>query len=186
LVPEHESVEITAGWDDLARARRGSQRAWRALFDQYSPQLLRMAALMTGSTDAARDCVQETFVRVLSSVVHHQRGSLRTYLSTIVFRLALKENMRLRRFALPGAAEPACSDPSPLEVVIATERQREVARVLQTIPAHHREILVLRLHGEHSYEEIATITGLPLGTVKSRIFQAVQRARLEMKKRGLV
>ena len=185
-MPENESVEIATGWDDLARAREGNQRAWRALFEQYSPQLLRMAALMTGSTDAARDCVQETFVRVLSSVVQHQRGSLKTYLSTIAYRLALKENMRLRRFTAPGEPEPPSPDPSPLEEAIATERQREVAGVLQTLPAHHREILILRLHGDHSYEEIADITGLPLGTVKSRIFHAVKSARAEMKKRGVV
>jgi RNA polymerase sigma-70 factor (ECF subfamily) len=186
LVPEHESLEIAAGWDDLARARSGSQRAWRELFEQYSPQLLRMAVLMTGSTDAARDCVQETFVRALDSVVQHQRGTLRTYLSTIAYRLALKENMRLRRLGPVGVPEPISPDPSPLDKAIADERQREVARVLQELPPRHREILVLRLHGDHSYEEIAEITGIPVGTVKSRIFHAVKLARSEMKKRGIV
>ena len=155
------------------------------LFKQYSPRLLRMAALMTGSTDAARDCVQETFVRVLSSVVHHQSGTLRAYLSTIAYRLALKENIRRSRLAPHGALEPASPDPSPLDEAIADEQQREVARVLRALPAHHREILILRLHGDHSYEEISEITGLPLGTVKSRIFHAVKLARTNMKKRGV-
>jgi len=184
-VPEHESVKIAAGWDDLALARSGSQEAWRVLFEQYSPRLLRMTALMTGSTDAARDCVQETFVRVLTSAVHHQSGSLRAYLSTIAYRLALKENMRLRRQTSPENLEPVSSDPSPLEAAIANEQQREVARVLFELPAAHREILILRVHGGHSYEEISEITGLPLGTVKSRIFHAVKSARAKMKKRGV-
>ena len=144
-----------------------------------------MAALMTGSTDAARDCVQETFVRVLDSVVYHQRGSLRAYLSTIVYRLALKERIRLNRTNPPGTAEPASADPSPLEDAIASERQREVARALLALPLHHREVLVLRFHGDLSYEEIADITGVPLGTVKSRIFQAVKSARKKMKERGV-
>ena len=156
------------------------------LFDQYSPRLLRMAALITGSTDAARDCVQETFVRVLSSVVHHQTGTLRAYLSTIVYRLALKETIRLQRLAPSGTLEPVSPDPSPLDNAIADERQREVARVLRALPAQHREILILRLHGENSYEEIAEIMGLPLGTVKSRIFNAVKQARSMMKRRGAV
>lgn len=184
-MPQNESVEIAAGWEVLARARRGSQKAWRELFEQYSPQLLRIVALMTGSTDVARDCVQETFVRILNSVVHHESGSLRSYLSTIAYRLALKENMRLRRLASPGVPEPASSDPSPLDEVIADEQQREVARALRTLPAHHRDILILRFYGDYSYEEIASITGLPLGTVKSRIFHAVKSARSEMKKRGV-
>ena len=186
MVPEHESVEIDAGWGDLARARSGSQKAWRVLFEQYSPRLLRMAALMTGSADSARDCVQETFLRILNSAVHDRSGSFRAYLSTITYRLALKEKMRLNRLVSPGAMEPASPDPSPLDAVITDERQREVARVLLALPAHHREILILRLHGEHSYEEIAEIAEIPLGTVKSRVFHAVKSARIQMKQRGVV
>ena len=185
-MPEQESVELGAGWDDLARARDGSQKAWRALFDQYSPQLLRMTTLLTGSADAARDCVQETFVRALNSVVHHQRGTLRAYLSTIAYRLAITESARLSKLGPLGDPDPPSPDPSPLDKAIATERQREVARVLRTLPPPLREILILRLHGDHSYEEIAGITELPLGTVKSRIFYAVKLARTEMKKRGTI
>jgi len=186
MVPQQEPGEITTGWDELARARNGSREAWRTLFEQHSPRLLRMTLLMTGSTDAARDCVQETFVRVLNSAVHHQDGSLRAYLSTIAYRLALKETMRLRRLVPADTLDSASSDPSPLDDAIADERQREVARVLRALPAGHREVLILRLHGQHSYEEIAGITGLPLGTVKSRIFNAVKRARTMMKKRGVI
>jgi RNA polymerase sigma-70 factor (ECF subfamily) len=186
VVPQDESVEIAAGWDDLARARNGNREAWSILFDQYSPRLLQMAALMTGSADAARDCVQETFVRLLDSVVRDQGGSLRAYLSTIVYRLALKESIRAGRRVPLGAQDLPSPDPSPLDEVIADERQRSVARALLTLPEHHRDILILRLHGEHSYEEISEMTGLPLGTVKSRIFHAVKSARTEMKNRGLI
>ena len=186
MVPQDESLEIAAGWADLERARSGSEKAWRLLFEQYSPRLLRMAALMTGSTDAARDCVQETFVRLLSAVVTHQRGTLRAYLSTIVYRLALKENVRQGRRTPLQAAESASSDPSPLDQTLVDEQQREVARVIRMLPGHHRDILVLRLHGGHSYEEIAEITGVSLGTVKSRIFYAVKSVQRELKNRGVV
>lgn len=186
MVPQQESPEIVTGWDDLARARTGSHEAWRALFEEYSPRLLRMAAMITGSTDAARDCVQETFVRVLNSAVRHRKGSLRAYLSTIAYRLAVRETMRLRRLVPSDSVEPVSPDPSPLDRAIADERQREAAKVLRALPALQREILILRLHGEHSYGEIAEITGLPLGTVKSRIFSAVKQARIMMKERGVV
>ena len=58
MVSEHEPVKIDAGWKLLARARSGSEEAWKSLFEQHSPQLLRMAALLIGSTDAAKalDC----------------------------------------------------------------------------------------------------------------------------------
>ena len=185
MVPQQKSIEIDEGWNDLARARGGSQMAWKALFEEHSPRLLRMTALMTGSADAAHDCVQETFVRALNSAIHHHQGSLRTYLSTIAYRLALTERARRNRLGAIEELDPRSPDPSPLDNAIANEREREVARMLQALPAHFREILILRLHGEHSYEDIADITGLPLGTVKSRIFYAVKAARLEMKKRGM-
>ena len=185
MVPEPESLKIDAGWDDLAQARDGSQAAWRMLFERYSPRLLRMAALMTGSPDAARDCVQETFIRVMRSATPHRRGSFRAYLSTITYRLALKEKLRLSRQVPPDAVEPASTDPSPLDVAIADERRREIVRALLSLPTHHREVLVLRLHGEHSYEEIAEITGIPLGTVKSRIFHAVKLVRQRINNRGI-
>jgi len=164
----------------------GSQEAWKSLFEQYSPQLLRMAALLTGSTDAARDCVQEAFVRVFKGAVLHHKGSFRAYISTIAYRLALKENHRVRRLTPTSVENTTSSDPSPLDVAIADERQREVVRVIRDLPANHRDILILRFHGEHSYEEIAGMTGLPLGTVKSRIFHAVRVARTAMKKRGIL
>ena len=186
MVPEHESVEIAAGWAELERARNGSEKAWRALFQQYSPRLLRMAVLMTGSPDAARDCVQETFVRVLSAVVRDHSGSLRAYLSTIVYRLALNENARQSRQTPMQASESASPDPSPLDEALANERQREVARVIRMLPDHQRDVLILRLHGGHSYEEIAEMTGVSLGTVKSRIFYAAKSARKELKNRGAV
>ena len=182
---EHEPVKIDAGWKLLARARSGSEEAWKSLFEQHSPQLLRMAALLIGSTDAAKDCVQEAFLRVLKGAGRHQNGSFRAYISTIAYRLALKENRRVRRLIPAEGQDATASDPSPLDIAIADEHQREVAQVIRELPAHHREVLVLRFQGEHSYEEIARIAGVPLGTVKSRIFHAVKAARSAMKKRGI-
>jgi RNA polymerase sigma factor (sigma-70 family) len=63
---------------------------------------------------------------------------------------------------------------------------REVVRAIRMLPDHLRDVLVLRLHGGHSYEEIAEMTGISLGTVKSRIFYAVKSTRNELKNRGVV
>jgi RNA polymerase sigma-70 factor (ECF subfamily) len=144
-----------------------------------------MTAMITGSPDAARDCVQETFVRLLTSAASDRGTSLRAYLSTIAYRLALKEQQRWYRHAPGVTAETVSTDPSPLELVITDDTQREVTRILLSLPDQHREVLSLRFYGEHSYEEIARITGVPLGTVKSRIFNAVKSVRALMKKRGI-
>lgn len=144
-----------------------------------------MTAMITGSPDAARDCVQETFIKLLSSAASDRGTSLRAYLSTIAYRLALKEQRRWHRHVPGVMGETISTDPSPLDLVITDDAQREVARVLLSLPDQHREVLSLRFYGEHSYEEIARITGVPLGTVKSRIFNAVKSVRVLMKKRGI-
>jgi RNA polymerase sigma-70 factor (ECF subfamily) len=145
-----------------------------------------MAALLTGSPDAARDCVQETFSRLLHAAIRHRESSLRAYLSTITYRLAVRESLRMVKRGSVGDLDPPSGDPSPLDQVIVDEQQRGVCAVLRSLSTAHQEILVLRFYGEHSYEEIAGITGVPLGTVKSRIFHAVKSARIELNKRGIV
>jgi RNA polymerase sigma-70 factor (ECF subfamily) len=145
-----------------------------------------MAALMTGSTDTAQDIVQETFLRLLSRSREYYEGSFKAFLSTIVYRLALKENILRQRKKPLSEMDPQSPDSSPLEEAVSDERQREVAEVLQSLPEHHRDILLLRLYGERSYEEIAEMTGISLGTVKSRIFYAVKATRKELKKRGVL
>jgi RNA polymerase sigma-70 factor (ECF subfamily) len=145
-----------------------------------------MAALMTGSTDTAQDIVQETFLRLLNRSREYYEGSFKAFLSTIVYRLALKENILRQRKKPLSEMDPQSPDSSPLEEAVSDERQREVAEVLQSLPEHHRDILLLRLYGERSYEEIAEMTGISLGTVKSRIFYAVKATRKELKKRGVL
>ena len=186
MVPPTEPSRLISDWESLERARNGDQKAWRRLFDQHSPPLLRMAALMTGSTDTAQDIVQETFLRLLNRSREFYEGSFRAFLSTIVYRLALKENILRQRKKPLSEMDPRSPDPSPLDEAVSDERQREVAHVLRSLPEHHRDILLLRLYGERSYEEIAEMTGISLGTVKSRIFYAVKATRKELKKRGVL
>jgi RNA polymerase sigma-70 factor, ECF subfamily len=176
---------MTSDWACLALAREGNDAAWRILFQRHHAGLLRMTSLITGSIDAAQDLVQESFVRLLDCDIKHHDGSFKAFLTTMAYRLALKE--RRRRGADDRLHEDTFADdtPSPLEAVIRNETDRGIIRVVQSLPIHQREILALRFYGGHSYEEIATITELPIGTVKSRIFYAVKACQTELKKRGI-
>jgi RNA polymerase sigma-70 factor (ECF subfamily) len=186
LVPGADPSRLISDWESLEKDRNGDERAWRRLFERHTPPLLRMAALMTGSTDAAQDIVQETFLRLLNGSRDYYKGSFRGFLSTIVYRLSLKENISRQRRKPFSEIEPRSPDPSPLELAVSDERQREVAGVLRSLPEHHRDVLILRLYGDRSYEEIAEMTGVSIGTVKSRIFYAVKAIRKELKKRGVL
>ena len=170
-------------WDCLDLARQGDEAAWRFLFHRYYPALVKMTLCVTGSPDTARDLAQESFVRLLRARISHRDGSFKSYLSTIAYRLALKERKRKARDLV--ALDVADVSPDPLEQTIQDETDRIIFRVMHSLSLDQREILALRFFGGHSYEDIARITELPLGTVKSRIFYAVKTCRAKLRDQGV-
>jgi RNA polymerase sigma-70 factor (ECF subfamily) len=172
-------------WRCLDLARQGDETSWRFLFHRHYQPLVRMTFCITGSLDAAKDLAQESFVRLLRVKIRHHEGSFSAYLSTIAYRLALKE--RNRRFSAcdSEAGDFADGELSPLEQVIRDETQRVIFSVMQSLSIDHREILALRFFGGHSYEEIARITNVPIGTVKSRIFCAIKTCRERLQNKGV-
>lgn len=173
----------TPDWEVFDRAHNGDEGAWRALFGRHERRLRRIATLITGSADAAADIAQETFVRVLRRKIPHRGGTLGAYLTTVAFRLSLREKARLRRHggfdeeAFPGTGE------SPLEAASRSGREQLMAAVLASLPPDQREVIALRFFGGHSYAEMAGILGVPEGTVKSRIFYAIKHCREEFRLR---
>ncbi|MBM4169403.1 MAG: RNA polymerase sigma factor [Ignavibacteria bacterium] len=177
---------MISDWEYLGRARNGEEEAWRLLFERHYGALVRMSALIIGSIDTAKDIAQEAFTCLLHDRNEHHGGSFRAYVSTIAFRLALKEKARVRRIGQSGHPESADDSYSPLHSVMQREEQRHLVRVIHMLPDQYRETIVLRFYGELSYEEMAETLGVPVGTVKSRIFYAVKECRKLMKKRGML
>jgi len=144
-----------------------------------------MTFCITGSLDTAHDMAQESFVRLLHVRIRHRSGSFASFLSTIAYRLALKERKRQSSRRTLEAGEIADDSPSPLERTIRDETERIIFRAMQSLPADQREILALRFFGGHRYEEIARITEVPIGTVKSRIFYAIKTCRETLRNQGV-
>jgi len=172
-------------WRILERARAGDENAWRELFRRHYPALVKITSSMAGSLAAGNDIAQESFVRLLGARIEHHEGTLRSLLATIAYRLAVKEARRLRLYDHTETARMADETPSPLEQLVKEDTDRMIARLVQRLPREQREVLTLRFFGGCSYEEIARITGVPLGTVKSRIFYAVKTCRDKLKERGV-
>lgn len=177
---------MMSDWECLELARKGDETAWHRLIERHNPQLIKMTLLITGSMDAARDLAQETFVRLFHHGVKHSAGSFKAYLSTIAYRLALKEKKRAARNRDLNHVNPADDAPTPLEAVLQKERDYHLVRVINSLEEHHRNILILRFYGENTYEEIARITNLPLGTVKSRIFYGVKTCQKKLREKGIL
>ncbi|HKC62460.1 MAG TPA: sigma-70 family RNA polymerase sigma factor, partial [Pyrinomonadaceae bacterium] len=74
---------------------------------------------------------------------------------------------------------------SPEQEYAGKERREEIEHVVRTLPAAYRELIVLRHSHDMSYDEIAEVTGLPLGTVKNRLFRAREAMRQEFIERGI-
>jgi RNA polymerase sigma-70 factor (ECF subfamily) len=177
---------MTSDWDCLQNARDGDEASWQQLVSRHHSRLVTMTFLITGSMAAAKDIAQETFVRLFRRAPKHTSGSFSSYMSTIAYRLALKERKRghrnrdIEHITLPDG------DPGPLDRILKKERDQHIWAIIQSLEEHHRNILVLRFYGAHSYNDIATITNIPVGTVKSRIFHAVKACRTGLREKGII
>jgi RNA polymerase sigma-70 factor, ECF subfamily len=177
---------LNSDWDCLIRAQRGEEISCRALIEQYQTRLAALALLITGSAAAADDVVQETFVRALGAKLKNTTGTVQGFLGTIAYRLAQKESKRARRDMALDGCDPLDQKPDPLDMVLIDERDRLVARAIGTLDVDHRDVLVLRFYGDHSFEEIAELLKIPLGTVKSRLFYAVKTCREILREKGVL
>jgi len=177
---------MSSDWNYLARARNGDEKASVLIFYKYNKSILRMTALITGSIDSAKDIVQETFLRLFNGRINHQEGNFKSYLTTIAYRLALKEKRRVNQNKSVIDEDIQESNSLPEETQIRDETQNNVFQAIHSLQPNHRDILVLRFYGDHSYKEISEIMELPIGTVKSRIFYAVKACGAKLKERGVL
>lgn len=173
--------------DLLVAAQQGDGKALEQLLASHEKQIYRFGLRMCGNEDAAREVLQET----LFSAFRNLKGfrgdaALSTWLYQIARSICLKSRRR-------GAGEPALLDPldgQPAQHVETSEASpdaashaRELGQILQiaiqSLSAEHREVVILRDVEDLSAEEAATIIGIEVGALRSRL----HRARLELRKR---
>ncbi len=177
---------MNSDWLCFNKARQGDDKSWRILIEKYQTRLSALALLITGSAAAADDIVQETFVKAMAAKVRNSNGTVQGYLGTIAYRLAVKESKRNRRYVEISELDRHETRDNPLENILNNERDRMVASVIRNLDNEHRDILLLRFYAGHSYDEIADLLNIPLGTVKSRIFYAVKSCRDMLREKGVL
>jgi RNA polymerase sigma-70 factor, ECF subfamily len=158
--------------------------SWKTWFDAHGPKLLLCARQWTRSLADAEDVVQEAFVRYW----RHQRnlpGEPVALLVTSIRRAALdlarRESRRAARedMACGGLEESeAVFDPLPGD---GDERRQEVEAVLRCLPAEQREVLVLKLWQELTFEQIGELLAISPHTAASRYRYALATLRKELK-----
>lgn len=155
----------------IERFLGGDESGFEALMDKYYARIDRLALRVVGDGAAAEEIAQEVFVRAYRALPRFRGdASIFSWLYRITVNLCLNHLHRRARSAVPpevAATLPDVTDPaSRLE---SGERQALVRRAVAALPPHYRIVIVLSGAEELSYQEIADLLGIPVGTVKSRI-----------------
>ena len=177
----HATLNVMNDEDLMEQFQAGTVEAFNILVERYSERLMRYLYGFLGDVKRCEDLLQETFLRVHRNRQSYQRiAKFSTWLYTIAGNLARSEYRKRKRRRM-YSLQSVNRDNEEYELEIPDEtflpdkhaeamiQDAYIQQALKEIPASFREVVVLRDIQQLAYEEIAEITGLPMGTVKSRI-----------------
>jgi RNA polymerase sigma-70 factor (ECF subfamily) len=196
----HAVTPTTAAAADtelVLRALAGREDGFEELVRRYQRPIVAYVYRMVGDYDSALDLAQEVFIKVYNSLGRY-RPEFK--FSTWIYRIA--HNAAIDHLRRQGASRTeeieiegeggstfekplASKSPTPEQETERGERRAEIEEVVGLLPPAYRELIVLRHSHDLSYDEIAEVTGLPLGTVKNRIFRAREAMRELLVARGI-
>ncbi|MGH3395943.1 MAG: sigma-70 family RNA polymerase sigma factor [Streptosporangiaceae bacterium] len=163
----------------------GDQDALAELYQRHGRACYRLARQITASGSLAEDAVQEAFAGLWQAPRSYRsaRGSVRNWLLALTHHKAVdlvrRETAERRRMGAE-ADRQACRPPGedPAETAWNQIVAAEVRAALQELPEHQRRSLALAYFGGYTQSQIAELTGVPLGTVKTRMFTGMRRLRV--------
>ena len=179
-LPKHEDAEI------IAAILKGEREKFSVLVERYQGRLVNYLFRLLRSAEEAQDLAQEVFLKIYQAL---DRYDSRYKFSTWLFRVAQNaaiDKIRKRRLQVVSMDRPVdredegrswefpSSDPSPYHDLRNRERGDAIQEAVDHLPWEYRELIVLRHYGELSYDEIASLKQMPLGTVKNKLFRGRQ------------
>ena len=167
----------------LARVAKGDEGALEALYQRYGGACFALARRILDDVQLAEDVVQQVFLATWQGTGYDpKRGAVSTWLLSVTHHKAVdavrREGNRRKRLASEQALlEVAAAGPGPDDETWQRLRADRTRAALRLLPAEQREVVLLAYYGGYTQREIADMTGLPLGTVKSRTLAAMRRLR---------
>jgi RNA polymerase sigma-70 factor (ECF subfamily) len=173
----------------VARILAGHGQDFEELVRRHQGAIHNFLLRMVRDPEEALDLSQEVFLKVFCSLERFDpRFRFTTWMYRIASNAAIDQIRKRRPWAVTSLDSPvgeesgpsrevAGTSPTPDQFLEARETRSHIEDALQTLPEEYREVLLLRHQGERRYDEIARITGLPIGTVKNRIFRAREMLR---------
>jgi RNA polymerase sigma-70 factor (ECF subfamily) len=183
----------------VALSREGDTAAFGELVDRHRAAVYRAALAALGSHVDAEDAAQDAFFIAYERLPGFRGdASFKTWLLTIAWRQAINRRRALTRLwrlitsparhARDDRSEPsdvASEDPSPEDLAAAGELRRSIAVEIRRLSPVLRDTLLLAQSGDHTYDEIAAMLRVPVGTVKWRVSEARKMIRKRLKERGI-
>jgi RNA polymerase sigma-70 factor (ECF subfamily) len=193
--PKIFSFSNAADRDLVATAAQGLEGGFEELVRRYQRPISAYVYRMVGDYDIALDLTQEIFIKIYASLSRYRpEFKFSTWIYKIAHNAAIDHLRRNtgRERSINGGTE---SEPqqlaieskglSPEQQSEREERRIEIESVVRLLPTAYRELIVLRHSQDLTYEEIVEVTGLPLGTVKNRLFRAREMMRQQFLLRGM-
>ncbi|HKR22470.1 MAG TPA: sigma-70 family RNA polymerase sigma factor [Pyrinomonadaceae bacterium] len=181
--------------DLVASAVGGVEGSFEELVRRYQRPISAYVYRMVGNYESALDLTQEIFIKVYNSL-NRYRSEFK--FSTWIYKIAHNAAVdHLRRTATREQSLVVGSEGEQFDLPIESgrlspeqeseqrERRVEIETVVRALPANYRELIILRHSQDLSYEEIVEVTGLPLGTVKNRLFRAREMMRQQFVEKGI-
>lgn len=193
--PNAFSFSSAADRELVATAAQGLEGGFEELVRRYQRPISAYVYRMVGDYDCALDLTQEIFIKIYASLARYRpEFKFSTWIYKIAHNAAIDH---LRRNAGRERSISNGSESEPQQLVIESkglspeqqsereERRIEIESVVRLLPTAYRELIVLRHSQDLTYEEIVEVTGLPLGTVKNRLFRAREMMRQQFLLRGI-
>jgi len=168
----------------LARIPAGDEAALEQLYQRYGAACFSLARRLLDDAGLAEDVTQQVFLALWQGHGYDSaRGAVSTWLLSVTHHKAvdaIRREGRQRRAASHDPLLELAAAPGPDDEAWRRLRADRTRAALRTLSAEMREVLLLAYYGGYSQREIADLTGLPLGTVKSRTLAAMNRLRLQL------
>jgi RNA polymerase sigma-70 factor (ECF subfamily) len=176
----------------VRRCQEGDASAFRTLVERYQQRAVRLSYRYVKNQEDAEDIAQDAFIRVYRSIKDFRNESqFYTWFYRILVNLSLDHLRRNKQKGVEyqdgvllrsqSAAEAQQKGSSPREALWKKQRRLAIADAIDTLPDEQRTTVVLREIDGLSYEEIAQVTKVPIGTVMSRLYYARRKLQGKLK-----
>jgi RNA polymerase sigma-70 factor (ECF subfamily) len=176
-----ESAGQDAGGDDLliaAQVVSGQKELFRLLVKRYEQAVYAMGMSFFRNRDDAADFTQEVFLKVFRSLALFEgRSRFSTWLYRVAYNTAVNEKQRKKDYRSLAWDEAVPDGDTPERRAIRAAAREAVLEALGDLPERYRVCVDLFFFYDRSYEEIETITGYPVNTIKSHVFRAKKLLR---------